>query len=220
MLCPIISAWNRFVTTNKKPQSTRLKSRSSTKRSSIPPSEKEPRLLLLFPDETIFKNYKFRHEYVIRMLKNYCYLNNGLTIIFNGEKYFSENGLKDLLEETISVEDIEYPIIHLKEGDIEIALTHSKTQYSEEYHSFVNGTEYHSGRNAFGRLSRSHRENHSGILQQTFRGFGCSKIYRYRNQHQGNGTGFRISNQNQIGFNRNWFRTGNAVRFVLLSMIL
>ncbi len=91
------------------------------------------------PDETIFKNYKYRYEYVIRMLKNYCYLNNGLTILFNGEKYFSENGLKDLLEETISVEDLEYPIIHLKGDDIEIALTHSKTQYSEEYHSFVNG---------------------------------------------------------------------------------
>ena len=91
------------------------------------------------PDEAIFKNYKFRYEYVIRMLKNYCYLNNGLTILFNGEKYFSENGLKDLLEETISVEDLEYPIIHLKGDDIEIALTHSKTQYSEEYHSFVNG---------------------------------------------------------------------------------
>lgn len=91
------------------------------------------------PDETIFKNYKFRFEYIIKMLKNYCYLNNGLTILFNGEKYFSENGLKDLLEETISVEDLEYPIVHLKGDDIEIALTHSKTQYSEEYHSFVNG---------------------------------------------------------------------------------
>jgi topoisomerase-4 subunit B len=91
------------------------------------------------PDETIFKNYKFRFEYVIKMLKNYCYLNNGLTIIFNGEKYYSENGLKDLLEETIHADDLEYPIIHLKGDDIEMALTHSKTQYSEEYHSFVNG---------------------------------------------------------------------------------
>ncbi|TRX03410.1 DNA topoisomerase IV subunit B [Flavobacterium gawalongense] len=91
------------------------------------------------PDEAIFKNYKFRFEYVIKMLKNYCYLNNGLTILFNGEKYFSENGLKDLLEETIHADDLEYPIIHLKGEDIEIALTHSKTQYSEEYHSFVNG---------------------------------------------------------------------------------
>jgi topoisomerase-4 subunit B len=91
------------------------------------------------PDEAIFKNYKFRYEYVIKMLKNYCYLNNGLTILFNGEKYYSENGLKDLLEETINADDLEYPIIHLKGDDIEIALTHSKTQYSEEYHSFVNG---------------------------------------------------------------------------------
>ena len=91
------------------------------------------------PDEAIFKNYKFRYEYVIRMVKNYCYLNNGLTILFNGEKYYSENGLKDLLEETIHADDLEYPIIHLKGEDIEIALTHSKTQYSEEYHSFVNG---------------------------------------------------------------------------------
>ena len=95
--------------------------------------------VIFIPDETIFKNYKFRYEYVIKMLKNYCYLNNGLTILFNGEKYFSENGLKDLLEETIHADDLEYPIIHLKGDDIEIALTHSKTQYSEEYHSFVNG---------------------------------------------------------------------------------
>ncbi|HMI05985.1 MAG TPA: DNA topoisomerase IV subunit B [Flavobacterium sp.] len=95
--------------------------------------------VIFIPDEAIFKNYKFRNEYIIKMLKNYCYLNNGLTIIYNGEKYFSENGLKDLLEETIHVEDQEYPIIHLKGDDIEIAITHSKTQYSEEYHSFVNG---------------------------------------------------------------------------------
>jgi topoisomerase-4 subunit B len=91
------------------------------------------------PDEAIFKNYKFRNEYIIRMLKNYCYLNTGLTIYFNGEKYFSDNGLKDLLEEDIKEDDMQYPVIHLKGDDIEIAMTHSKTQYSEEYHSFVNG---------------------------------------------------------------------------------
>ncbi|WP_338409155.1 DNA topoisomerase IV subunit B [uncultured Flavobacterium sp.] len=90
-------------------------------------------------DEAIFKNYKFRNEYVIKMLKNYCYLNRGLTIYFNDEKYFSEYGLKDLLDENISEEDMVYPIIHLEGDDIEIALTHSKSQYSEEYHSFVNG---------------------------------------------------------------------------------
>jgi len=90
-------------------------------------------------DETIFKNYKYRNEYIIKMLKNYCYLNRGLTIYYNGEKYISEFGLKDLLEETISEDDMQYPVIHLEGDDIEIALTHSKSQYSEEYHSFVNG---------------------------------------------------------------------------------
>ncbi|AWH86041.1 DNA topoisomerase IV [Flavobacterium album] len=90
-------------------------------------------------DETIFKNYKYRNEYIVKMLKNYCFLNTGLTIIYNGEKYFSENGLKDLLGETIAEEDRIYDIIHLKDDDIEIAMTHSKTQYSEEYYSFVNG---------------------------------------------------------------------------------
>jgi topoisomerase-4 subunit B len=91
------------------------------------------------PDPEIFKNYKYRNEYVARMLKNYVYLNPGLTIIFNGEKFFSENGLKDLLEDNSKAEDRLYPTIHIKGNDIEVALTHSKTQYSEEYHSFVNG---------------------------------------------------------------------------------
>ncbi|PVW13834.1 DNA topoisomerase IV subunit B [Marixanthomonas spongiae] len=91
------------------------------------------------PDEAIFKNFKYRNEYVEKMLKNYVYLNPGLTIDFNGEKFKSENGLKDLLEDKMSKEDMLYPIIHLKGEDIEVALTHSKTQYSEEYHSFVNG---------------------------------------------------------------------------------
>ena len=95
--------------------------------------------VIFIPDEAIFKNYKFRNEYIVKMLKNYCYLNTGLTIIFNGEKYFSENGLKDLLEENINEDDMVYPVIHLLGDDIEVAITHSKTQYSEEYHSFVNG---------------------------------------------------------------------------------
>ncbi len=91
------------------------------------------------PDQTIFKNYKFRAEYIVKMIKNYVYLNPGLTIDFNGEKYFSENGLKDLLEDIVNENDLLYPIVHLRGDDIEVALTHSKTQYSEEYHSFVNG---------------------------------------------------------------------------------
>ena len=91
------------------------------------------------PDSSIFKNYKFRNEYVARMLKNYVYLNPGLTISFNGEKFFSENGLRDLLEDNSKSDDRLYPTVHLKGEDVEVALTHSKTQYSEEYHSFVNG---------------------------------------------------------------------------------
>ncbi len=96
-------------------------------------------LIEFTPDSKIFKNYKFRVEYVEKMLKNYVYLNPGLTINFNGNKFFSDNGLKDLLEDRTNVLDLVYPIIHLKGNDIEIAISHSKTQYNEEYHSFVNG---------------------------------------------------------------------------------
>ena len=102
-------------------------------------SEKRGTLVEFVPDGTIFKNYKFRSEYVVRMLKNYTYLNPGLVIVYNGEKFFSENGLEDLLKEDNNEEDFAYPIIHLSGDDIEIALTHSKSQYSEQYYSFVNG---------------------------------------------------------------------------------
>ena len=91
------------------------------------------------PDSTIFKNYKYRLEYVERMLKNYVYLNPGLTIDLNGVKFYSENGLRDLLEDQTNANDLLYPIVHLRGEDIEIAITHSRSQYSEEYHSFVNG---------------------------------------------------------------------------------
>jgi len=95
--------------------------------------------VVFVPDVTIFKNYKYRLEYVERMIKYYVYLNPGLTIDLNGVKFFSESGLKDLLTDQTNESDLSYPIIHLKGEDIEVALTHSKTQYSEEYHSFVNG---------------------------------------------------------------------------------
>lgn len=90
------------------------------------------------PDSSIFTHYKFRKEYIEKMLKNYCYLNPGLKIIFNGEIYFSENGLKDLLQEEIE-DEILYPVIHLKDEDIEVAITHSDKSQSETYFSFVNG---------------------------------------------------------------------------------
>jgi len=89
------------------------------------------------PDGEIFKTFHFIEEYVVSMLKNYTFLNAGLTLNFNGEKYFSKNGLYDLLEENLDQEPV-YPIIHLKGEDIEIAITHSN-QYGEDYYSFVNG---------------------------------------------------------------------------------
>ncbi|GET21029.1 DNA topoisomerase IV subunit B [Prolixibacter denitrificans] len=89
------------------------------------------------PDGTIFKEFHFIEDFVISMLKNYVFLNAGLTINFNGEKYLSKNGLLDLLEENLDQPSL-YPIIHLKDEDIELAITHGN-QYGEDYYSFVNG---------------------------------------------------------------------------------
>ena len=104
-----------------------------------PSGRKRGTKVSFIPDESIFKNFQYRNEYISKMLKNYVYLNPGLTIIFNGEKYYSENGLKDLLTERTNDSELLYPIIHLKGNDIEAAITHSKSQYTEEYHAFVNG---------------------------------------------------------------------------------
>ena len=90
------------------------------------------------PDESIFKHYRFLPEYIEEQINNYVYLNSGLTINFNGEKFYSENGLLDFLTRKTDNEKIRFPIIHLKGEDIEVALTHGQ-QYGEEYHSFVNG---------------------------------------------------------------------------------
>ena len=90
------------------------------------------------PDESIFKNYRFLPEYIQEQIWNYVYLNTGLIINFNGDKYFSENGLFDFLSRKSDTEKIRYPIIHLLGDDIEVAITHGQ-QYGEEYHSFVNG---------------------------------------------------------------------------------
>ena len=88
-------------------------------------------------DSTVFKNYNFRFPFIEKMIWNYCYLNPGLAIYFNGTKFLSKNGLLDLLENNMDAEPL-YPIIHLKGKDIEVAITHAR-QYGEEYYSFVNG---------------------------------------------------------------------------------
>jgi topoisomerase-4 subunit B len=91
-----------------------------------------------YPDETIFRNYHFIPEFIESMIWNYVFLNSGLTINYNGEKFFSERGLYDLLVRNTDAETIRYPIIHLVGEDIEISMTHGQ-QYGEEYYSFVNG---------------------------------------------------------------------------------
>ena len=100
----------------------------------------EPNGTLIYfkPDTTIFKNYKFRSEFIESQLWNYAYLNTGLKINFNGKTIFSKNGLHDLLTRKIGEEHTEYPIIFLKGEDIEVAMTHGR-HYGEQHHSFVNG---------------------------------------------------------------------------------
>lgn len=89
------------------------------------------------PDDTVFKKFVFKLPFVEKMIWNYCYLNRGLSIYFNGQRYLSKNGLQDLLENNMDGDPL-YPIIHLEGDDIELAMTHGKT-YGEDYYSFVNG---------------------------------------------------------------------------------
>ncbi len=102
-----------------------------------PTSEKNGTWVQFVPDKELFGNYRYIEDYTEALVRNYTYLNSGLTIKLNGEKFFSKNGLLDLLEENMSEEGL-YPVIHLKEDDMEIALTHG-TQYGETYFAFVNG---------------------------------------------------------------------------------
>ena len=101
-------------------------------------SERNGTLVCFEPDDSVFKNYHYIPQYLENMIWNYCYLNAGLVISFNRQKYVSQNGLLDLLQNKTNAETLRYPIIHLKGQDLEIAMTHGN-QYGEEYYSFVNG---------------------------------------------------------------------------------
>lgn len=101
-------------------------------------SEGNGTLVTFVPDDSVFKNFHYIHEYLDNQFWNYCYLNAGLIINFNGKKYVSKNGLLDLLQRKTNADDLRYPIIHLQGEDIEVAITH-ENQYGEEYYSFVNG---------------------------------------------------------------------------------
>jgi len=101
-------------------------------------SENNGTLVSFIPDEHIFRNYKFIHEYLEGQIWNYCYLNAGLRIVLNGKSFVSKNGLLDLLQRKTNEDEIRYPIIHLKGDDIEVAMTHNN-DYGEDIYSFVNG---------------------------------------------------------------------------------
>ena len=101
-------------------------------------SETNGTLVTFIPDDTVFRNYHFIHEYLDNLLWNYCYLNAGLIITFNGKRYVSRNGLLDLLKRKTNEDELRYPIIHLKAEDIEVAITHNN-DYGEDIFSFVNG---------------------------------------------------------------------------------
>ncbi len=103
-----------------------------------PSSDRNGTIITFIPDENIFKNYRFITEFIEDQIWNYAFLNAGLTIQMNGQKYFSKDGLLDLLQRKTNPDAIRYPIIHLKGTDIEVAFTH-EDQYGEEYYSFVNG---------------------------------------------------------------------------------
>lgn len=103
-----------------------------------PTTERGGTVVRFVPDESIFGKYRYIDDYIENLLWNYVYLNKGLTIIFNGRRFYSQNGLLDLLTRKINTPTC-YPIIHIKEEDLEFAFTHSNYQYSEEYYSFVNG---------------------------------------------------------------------------------
>ena len=114
------------------------------------------------PDDTLFKNYQYRSEIVETMLRNYTYLNSGLTIMFNGRRIVSRNGLQDLLTDSMTTDSL-YPIVHMRGDDIEIAFTHTN-QYGEEYHSFVNGQHTTQG----GTHQRAFKEHIARTIKEFF----------------------------------------------------
>ena len=127
------------------------------------------------PDNTLFRNYEYRDSYVETLLRNYTYLNTGLTIIFNGKRILSRNGLADLLSDRMTADAL-YPIIHLKGTDIEIAFTHAQ-QYGEEYYSFVNGQHTSQG--------GTHQSAFKELVAQTIHDFFSAKNFEYSDIRNG-----------------------------------
>lgn len=127
------------------------------------------------PDKKLFPNYEFRTAFIETMLRNYTYLNTGLTIIFNGKRILSRNGLADLLTDNMTADSL-YPIIHLKGDDIEIAITHA-SQYGEEYYSFVNGQHTSQG--------GTHQSAFKELVALTIHDFFSAKNFEYSDIRNG-----------------------------------
>ncbi len=121
-------------------------------------------LVTFIPDETIFKNFHFISEYLEKQIWNYCFLNAGMRIVFNGKSYISKNGLLDLLERSTNADELRYPIIHLKGEDIEVAITHNN-DYGEDYYSFVNGQHTTQG----GTHQQAFREAYIKVIRDFFK---------------------------------------------------
>lgn len=121
-------------------------------------------LVTFIPDDTVFKNFHFIPEYLEKQIWNYCFLNAGLRILFNGKSFISRNGLLDLLDREVNEDERRYPIIHLKGEDIEVALTHNN-DYGEDYHSFVNGQHTTMG----GTHQAAFREAYVKVIREYFK---------------------------------------------------
>ncbi|MBQ5751737.1 MAG: type IIA DNA topoisomerase subunit B [Bacteroidaceae bacterium] len=134
-----------------------------------PTSDENGTYVSFTPDNTLFRNYEYRDAYIETLLRNYTYLNTGLTIMLNGKRIISRNGLVDLLSDRMTADAL-YPIIHLKNNDIEIAVTHAH-QYGEEYYSFVNGQHTSQG--------GTHQSAFKEMVAQTVHDFFSAKNFEY-----------------------------------------
>ena len=134
-------------------------------------------LVRFTPDATIFRDYRYHEEYIVRLIKNYTFLNTGLSIFLNGKRYYSRNGLLDLLKENMTQDPL-YPIIHLRSDDIECVLTHTK-QFGEEYYSFVNGQHTTQGGSPPHSFPRGTVQNYQGTFRQKLR------VFRHKGRHRG-----------------------------------
>ena len=157
-------------------------------------------LIYFEPDNTLFKNYSFHNEIVETMLRNYTYLNSGLTIMYNGRRIKSRNGLEDLLNDNMTNDGL-YPIVHIVGEDIEIAFTHAN-QYGEEYHSFVNGQHTTQG----GTHQSAFKEHIAKTIKEFF-----DKSYEYTDSRNGIGAAIAINVEEPVFESQNKIKLGSTL---------